>query len=259
MCFNCCRPIQSPLRVLSRHPNPHGTDPKRPNPTQNDPNPPPSQTNNRKRLGTRQIADAHTSALVAAVRKHAPRSRRIHLFGRLLGLVGPPLASPAAAGVVVQYWAVLQAECGPLLHTEATEGGSRLLSRTAAELAAPLLQPTLAAPVPEVSNLAAAVHGAAAGGSDEAQVDVDEVCALLVAAWEAQRAADAQQLQAVMRGSAEPRSTATAAGQQPGGVMCQDDLLQLLEQVREKGWRAAHFPHLKEKEELEKQAHFREI
>ncbi len=141
------------------------------------------------------MADAHTSALVAAVLRHAPASRRARLFGRLLGLLGPPVAAPAAAaGVVAHYFAVLQSECGGVLATEAAEGASSVLARTAAELATPLLRPAVAAPAPEVAELAQRI-AAAAGGSDEGRVEVDDAMALVLAAWEAQRAADARQLE----------------------------------------------------------------
>jgi hypothetical protein len=106
------------------------------------------------------VADAHASALVVALRRHAPRSRRALLFGRLLGVLGDgagsggsssgthgggggssggsgstcgatpsastngPAAGPAA-DVLVHYWAWLQAECGPL-RSEATEGCSQV-------------------------------------------------------------------------------------------------------------------------------------
>ncbi|KAI8468604.1 MAG: hypothetical protein J3K34DRAFT_477590 [Monoraphidium minutum] len=148
------------------------------------------------RFGARGPADAHVSALAAAVRRHAPRSRRARLFGRLLGLLpGTAPTSPASAAAVVHYVAWLHTECGPQLATEATEGSSKVLCRTAAQLAAPLLRPPLAAPAPEAAALASALR-AAAGGSEEGDVDADEACELLLAALEAQRAADAAHLEA---------------------------------------------------------------
>lgn len=62
---------------------------------------------------------------------------------------------------------------------------------------AQVLQPTAAAPCPEVAGLSAAIT-AAAGGSNDNAVDVDVVMELLLSAWGAQRAADRQQLERVV-------------------------------------------------------------
>jgi hypothetical protein len=72
----------------------------------------------------------------------------------------------------------------------------QIIARTAAQLAAPLLRPALAAPAPESAGLAARLAAAAASGNgEEGAVDADEAALLLLEALEAQRAADAAQIE----------------------------------------------------------------
>lgn len=54
------------------------------------------------RCGSRLLAEAHCSALVVALRKAAGRSKRVHLFGRCLGLLEPvvPPAGMHCAGTL---------------------------------------------------------------------------------------------------------------------------------------------------------------
>lgn len=48
------------------------------------------------RCGSKLLAEAHCSALVIAIRKTAGRSKRVHLFGRCLGLLEPVVPTAGA-------------------------------------------------------------------------------------------------------------------------------------------------------------------
>jgi hypothetical protein len=93
-----------------------------------------------------------------------------------------------------------------------------------------VLQPTAAPPCPEVVGLPAAL-AAAAGGSSDNSIEVDDVLALLLAAWTTQRTADAAQLARVFG------QHASAAAR---GVANADDFGGLVRQVGWLGWRALH-------------------
>jgi hypothetical protein len=99
--------------------------------------------------------------------------------------------------VLLHFLAQLHSTCPGPLSTEATEGSSQVVARTAAQLALQALQPTGASPCAEVSSLSAAIT-AAAGGSSDNTVEVDTVLELLGAAWSAQRAVEQQQLERVL-------------------------------------------------------------
>ena len=79
----------------------------------------------------------------------------------------------------------------------------QVICRTATQLAAPLLRPMVASPAPDAAALPARLAAAAGGGSgaQDGTVDADEVCELLLAALEAQRAADAAQIEVGCQGA----------------------------------------------------------
>jgi hypothetical protein len=87
----------------------------------------------------------------------------------------------------------------------------------AIELAVPLLQPPVAQAAPEALELPDRLR-AAAGGTEEGPVDVDEACAVVVAAWEAQRVADAGHLEvrACLTGSDAPQHRVAMLGHVKG-------------------------------------------
>jgi hypothetical protein len=60
------------------------------------------------RCGSRLLAEAHCSALVTAIRKTAGRSKRVHLFGRCLGLLEPVVPS---AGTLSKLHCRLRVQC----------------------------------------------------------------------------------------------------------------------------------------------------
>jgi hypothetical protein len=100
-------------------------------------------------------------------------------------------------GALLHFMAQLHCACGPLTG-EATEGSSQVMARTALQLAAEVMQPTLAPACPELAALPDALV-AAAGGSSDNTLEVDDALELLLAAWLAQRAADQQQLEMLVR------------------------------------------------------------
>jgi hypothetical protein len=115
--------------------------------------------------------------------------------------------------------AQLHAACGPLTG-EATEGSSQVVARTALQLAAEVLQPTLAPACPELAALPDALV-TAAGGSSDNTLELDDALELLLAAWLAQRAADQQQLEMLVR----------MVDSKGKGLALQDDFAALLKQV----------------------------
>eukprot|EP00775_Hariotina_reticulata_P005684 gene5684-5922_t len=144
------------------------------------------------RFGVHQMVEVHCTALVAAVMRASGTNPRARLLGRCLGLLDP-VVPPAGVGTLVHFLAQVHSICGPLKE-ESTAGSSQVVCRTAISLSLEVLRPTLAAPCPEVSRLAAGLT-AAAGGSTDNPVDVDECLEVLLEAWLAQRAADLAQLE----------------------------------------------------------------
>jgi hypothetical protein len=102
-------------------------------------------------------------------------------------------AACTGVGALLHFMAQLHCACGPLTG-EATEGSSQVMARTALQLAAEVLQPTLAPACLELAALPDALV-TAAGGSSDNTLEVDDALELLLAAWLAQRAADQQQLE----------------------------------------------------------------
>jgi hypothetical protein len=92
-----------------------------------------------------------------------------------------------------------------------------------------VLLPTAAPVVPEVSGLAAALT-AAAGGSSDSSLDLDEVLLQLLAAWGAQRAADEAQLARVAAQAVAEASGSAGAGSR--GLVGVDEFAGLVRQVR---------------------------
>ncbi|WIA27986.1 hypothetical protein OEZ86_010576 [Tetradesmus obliquus] len=170
------------------------------------------------RLGGQLAAEAHCTALVVSLRKAAPRSKRARLFGRCLGLL-EPVVPPAGVGALLHFMAHLHCSCGPLTG-EATEGSSQVMACTALQLAAEVLQPTLAPACPELAALPDALVSAAGGSSDNT-LEVDDALELLLAAWLAQRTADQQQLEVLVR----------MVDSKGRGMALQDDFAALLKQV----------------------------
>lgn len=99
--------------------------------------------------------------------------------------------------MLLHFLAQLHSNCPGPLSTEATEGSSQVVARTAAQFALQALQPTGASPCAEVSSLSAAIT-AAAGGSSDNTVEVDSVLELLEGAWAAQRSVEQQQLERIL-------------------------------------------------------------
>lgn len=117
------------------------------------------------------------------------------------------------------FMAHLHSSCGPLTG-EATEGCSQVMGRTAIQLAAQVLQPTLAPACNELAALPSALVSAAGGSSDNT-LEVDDALELVLGAWLAQRAADQQQLEMLFR-------MVDGRGR---GLAVQDDFATLLKQV----------------------------
>lgn len=149
----------------------------------------------------------HTSVLV----KHKAQAAIIlHVSGvwRLPGV-----------GALLHFMAHLHCSCGPLTG-EATEGSSQVMACTALQLAAEVLQPTLAPACPELAALPDALVSAAGGSSDNT-LEVEDALELLLAAWLAQRAADQQQLEVLVR----------MVDSKGRGMALQDDFAALLKQA----------------------------
>lgn len=122
-------------------------------------------------------------------------------------------------GVLLHFLAHLHSSCGPLTG-EATEGSSQVMAHTAIQLATQLLQPTLAPACNELAALPNALL-AAAGGSSDNMLEVDNCLELVLGAWLAQHIADQQQLEMLLR----------MVNGRDKGIITQDEFAVLLKQV----------------------------
>ena len=113
------------------------------------------------RFGSKPAAEAHITALVAAIHKYQARSPRVKLFGRLLGLLGPSVP-PAGADMTVHLLAHVHATCGPLIG-ESSEGSSGVPFRVGMQLVGPLVQGTLGGACAAVQGLGAKMKDLAGG------------------------------------------------------------------------------------------------